>query len=85
MDIEIPCSILDWIISQAVARSAVIWLHSDIEDRNGRAAFNVDERVPVGRSWDFPLGTLHFALSSALTSVWPGIDSSSNDSTDPER
>lgn len=40
--IEVPCDVLEWVVDRAGNRSALIRLHSSIEDQNGRSVFNVN-------------------------------------------
>jgi len=48
--VEIPCDLLDWAVDQGGSRSALVRLHFDIEDRNGRTTFAVAEHTLVQRS-----------------------------------
>ncbi|WP_326557280.1 hypothetical protein [Micromonospora sp. NBC_01796] len=49
-ELEIPCDVLDWSVDQAGRRSAIIRLHSNVEDRNGRTVFNVEASTLTSRA-----------------------------------
>jgi hypothetical protein len=49
-ELEIPCDVLDLAVDQAGIRSAIIRLHFNIGDRNGRTVVNVEASTLASRA-----------------------------------